>query len=146
MPGLFGVLSRTAELPGTHLANLAYRMASSMLCVPWLQTEIWADRRFCGGRVHLGILNAQPQPYAAETLPQQVWFDGEIYGEQEGRSVNPTAEQVVGYYADQGERLAEVDGLSKGACVKGVALPETLLCRCQDLLGQVVRMYLYCCR
>src|SRR5688572_8904565 len=98
MPGLFGILSKKSCFSRDELKSMGLRMARSMRTVPWLKAEIWADDSFCGGRVHLGVLNSFPQPLIESIAKQEVirvWFDGQIYPEYGDKGVTPAAEEVV---------------------------------------------------
>ena len=115
MPGLFGVIAKTDGLSGRVLRSLAMRMADSMRHLPWLRVEIWGDERFCGGRVHLGVLNPSSQPMVNEDLTR-VWFDGELYPSPSTTGTTPTAENVLNLVAGSGTNLSEVDGVFALAC------------------------------
>src|SRR5262245_59644207 len=79
MPGLFGIFSKTQKLAPQSLSSMANRMADAMRPVPWLATEIWGDAAFCGGRVHLGVIDEAPQPLLTEDEVIRVWVDGELH-------------------------------------------------------------------
>lgn len=90
-------------------------MADAMRRVPWLRAEIWGDETFCGGRVHLGVLNPQPQPLVTKDKVTRVWFDGELYPNST-ESCTPTAEEVCKLVGSSGNGLAEIDGVFSLAC------------------------------
>lgn len=90
---------------------MALRMADSMRSVPWLRSEVWGDSTFCGGRVHLGVVNRQAQPLTTNGSAIRVWFDGEVYPSFTERGTTPTAEEVTELLRDSGARLAKVDGV-----------------------------------
>ena len=116
MPGLFGIISKTQRLSEQDLRSMALRMANSMWRVPWLLTEIWGDSFFCGGRVHLGVLNPEPQPLSMEGKAFQVWFDGEVYPGCADGSVTPSPKEVVELATENRAGLSEWDGVFAFAC------------------------------
>ncbi len=115
MPGLFGVIAKNRGLAGHSLLEMGRRMADSMRHEPWLRTEIWGDQNFCGGRVHLGVLNPQPQPLVTKDKVTRVWFDGELY-QNSTESDTPTTEEVCKLVGSPGNGLAEIDGVFSLAC------------------------------
>lgn len=108
MPGLFGVLAGndTSELA---LRAMGRRMADSLRTRPWLEVETWHGKGFCGGRVHLGVLNPEPQPLQAPE-GQRIWFDGEVYLGSADPGVTPPAAEIVARTASDGSALAGLDG------------------------------------
>lgn len=115
MPGLFGIVAKDPALPDSQLSQHAWRMAAEMRSRPWQSTEVRAQRGFCGGRVHLGVLNPAPQPLCSEDDSKMVWFDGEIYPGSPRQGTTPPAAQVL-EWIDTPALLAGVDGVFTGAC------------------------------
>lgn len=111
MPGLFGIIAKREGVAERDLLGLGRRMADSMRRRPWLRAEIWGSPAFCGGRVHLGVLNPLPQPLMARDSVIRVWFDGEFYPSSETRGVTPTADQVMELLRGSGTGLVEMDGV-----------------------------------
>jgi len=116
MPGLFGVIAKNHGLTERCLRNMARCMADSMRRVPWLRAEMWGDETFCGGRVHLGVLNPGPQPLLTRDKLTQVWFDGELYQTSTASNATPGAEEVAELANRAAAGLAEVDGVFNLAC------------------------------
>ncbi len=116
MPGLFGIILKKPGLSERGLRSMGRRMADSMRRVPWLHTDIWGDSMFCGGRVHLGILNPQAQPLTREGNSIRLWFDGETYPTSAESGATPTAEEVAELVSGAGAGLAEIDGIFNLAC------------------------------
>lgn len=116
MPGLFGIIAKKQGLPGPCLLSMARRMADSMRPVPWLRAEIWGCETFCGGRVHLGVLNPLPQPLITSDELTRVWFDGEFYPTSASSRTTPTAEGVSKLVSGSAASLAEIDGVFALAC------------------------------
>jgi asparagine synthase (glutamine-hydrolysing) len=132
MPGLFGIISKTQGLTRGELVSLGRRMADAMRRVPWLRTEIWVAEGFCGGRVHLSLLNPQPQPLITEDAGIRVWCDGEIYTPSATSDGNPMAREVVPLLRNDGGKLSESDGVFNIACFE----PDTReLVLANDRLG-----------
>lgn len=91
-------------------------MADTLRRAPWLRAEIWGDETFCGGRVHLGVLNPLSQPLIAKDKLARVWFDGELYLNSTRSGTTPTADEVYQLVRGSGAGLAEIDGLFALAC------------------------------
>ncbi len=102
MPGLFGIFQKKPKLSRFCLLNMAKRMAESMRHTPWLRTDIWGNDFFCGGRVHLGVLNPFNQPVTLQD-GIKMWLDGEVYCDSD----NSTTETI-------GKTSKLINGLSKG--------------------------------
>ncbi|HEX6964904.1 MAG TPA: asparagine synthase-related protein [Gemmatimonadaceae bacterium] len=111
MPGLFGIIAKTPALGAGQLRGMAQRMADAMRRQPWMRTELWASDGFCGGRVHLGVLNPDPQPLPTADGRTLTWFDGEVYPSNAGPGTTPTADEMVRLTDASGARLAELDGV-----------------------------------
>ncbi len=116
MPGLFGVVAKKPVLSERDLQSMARRMADSMRRLPWLQVEMWTSKDFCGGRVHLGVLNPSPQPLVTTDRASRVWFDGQLYARSGDEGITPTAEHISELVSGSGSDLAEVDGVFALAC------------------------------
>lgn len=112
MPGLFGIFSRERGRQQRQILSCKARnMADAMRHTPWLRTEIWGDDTFCGGIVHLGVLNPSTQPMALQNNQAQVWFDGEIYHSNADTGRVPSAQEVSEIIKDFGPKIAEIDGI-----------------------------------
>ncbi len=112
MPGLFGVIAKNRGLAGHSRLEMGRRMADSMRHKPWLRAEIWGDEAFCGGRVHLGVQNPDPQPLVSKGGLTRAWFDGDYYPTSIATSsTTPSAEEIGELVANSGARLANIDGI-----------------------------------
>jgi len=116
MPGLFGIISKRQKLSEQCLLNMGRRMADSMRRVPWLRAEIWGNESFCGGSVHLGVLNPEPQPLTASDQSTQLWFDGEYLPRFMANDADLTAEKVCELVSGCGSKLGDLDGVFNLAC------------------------------
>src|SRR5690242_4883504 len=116
MPGLFGVLSKTPELDDRELRAMGWRMAESMRTLPWPRAELSTSSRFCGGRVHLGVHNPEPQPHATRDGTSQTWFHGQVYPASAERGMTPDGDTIVRALAGAGQGLAAMDGPYAIAC------------------------------
>ncbi len=110
MPGLFGILARR-DLGPDRVSALGARMAAALRVRPWLRTEMWRGRDFCGGRVHLGVLGSGPQPLVDPATGARAWFDGEVYADGEAEALEPSAARIGRWVAGSGRGLAQVDGV-----------------------------------
>lgn len=110
MPGLFGILLKTKDVSRADLERMGRRMAEALATTSWLKTESWADDNFCGGRVHLGVLNPASQPMTAASGSAKVWFDGELYPETSETGMTPTADEALRLIENPKDRLKELDG------------------------------------
>jgi len=115
VPGLFGVMSKDGRLSRRDLRSMALRMADSMRCVPWLHTDLWACDAFCGGRVHLGVLDPRPQPFRLGPESSRMWFDGEMFSEDGDAQVQMSYESISALISNP-EELIEADGVFAVAC------------------------------
>ncbi|HET7563612.1 MAG TPA: asparagine synthase-related protein [Gemmatimonadaceae bacterium] len=111
MPGLFGIIAKTPALGADQLRAMAQRMADAMRRQPWMLTELWTSDAFCGGRVHLGVLNPDPQPLGTAGGRALAWFDGETYAPSANDGATPTAEEIVRDTDAAGAGLAKLDGV-----------------------------------
>jgi hypothetical protein len=130
MPGLFGILAKVERLSKERLERLGTRMARSMQVAPWLQTEIWSDETFCGGRVYLGASNPS-QPAVSADRVSSVWFDGEMLQAGEEMRAPLCADEIVKLVADPGA-LANADGSFATACFSS---KSKILSLANDRLG-----------
>ncbi len=113
MPGLFGILPKR-PIGDDRLRAIGLRMADALRTVPWLRSEIWTHAGYCGGRVHLGVLNPGAQPLRShEGL--RVWFDGEVYPASGDPGRTPSADEAAAWLSGEGEELARVDGVFAAA-------------------------------
>lgn len=111
MPGLFGVWMKRNSAGGEP-RTLGRRMADVLRTRPWLRVDLWADERFCGGRVHLGRLHPGPQPGLLQD-GSRVWLDGDAYPDATGagHELEPLGPAEVGGRLDlPGTELARLDG------------------------------------
>ncbi len=100
--------------------------------VPWLKVDMWGDNTFCGGRVHLGVLNPDPQPMISEERGQQVWFDGEVYSPGNIGGSTPSPTELTKLLSSSQASLAEIDGTFALACFDSKSHQLTLA---NDRLG-----------
>ena len=114
MPGLFGVIAKKPNISRAELRAMAMRMADSMQAQPWLRTEVWGDDAFCGGRVHLGVLNPDPQPMVADEGLSRIWFDGEVYLSPEKCGATPTPAEASAWLSQRS--LTDVEGVFTLTC------------------------------
>jgi asparagine synthase (glutamine-hydrolysing) len=106
MPGLVGIFETAAARPieRTHLEA----MTTAIVHRPWYRTEshVDAESGVAIARVHLGVLNPEPQPYISEGGQLQVFLDGEIYNEEAaGRQLAWIAEAYRRHGAGVAARL-----------------------------------------
>jgi len=116
MPGLFGIIAKTQRLSEKDLRTMGLRMANSMWRVPWLLSEIWGDSFFCGGRVHLGVLDPEPQPLSMEGEAFPIWFDGQVYPGSADQGATPSLREVVELVNRNRAGLNQWDGVFAFAC------------------------------
>ncbi len=119
MPGLFGIIAKKQGLGEHRLLSMAQRMSDVMRRVPWLRAEIWGNDTFCGGRVHLGVLNPSPQPLVTTDQSIRVWLDGEFYPTSTATGTISTAQEVSELVSGAAAGLAETDGVFALACFNG---------------------------
>ncbi len=112
VPGLFGVVAKNQKLAGHSLLELGRRMADSMRHKPWLRAEIWGSDAFCGGRVHLGVHNPNPQPLVSKDGLARAWFDGDYYASSTATaSTTPSADEICQLVSNPVPGLANIDGI-----------------------------------
>lgn len=130
MPGLLGILAKRPDLAPPELRRLGERMAEAMRHAPWLAVELWEDQGYCGGRVHLGVLNPECQPTHAGA--SAAWFDGNFFETATtAAATTPDAAAILGLIGDAA-RLAAADGIFNLA-VYDAAAREVVLAN--DRLG-----------
>lgn len=106
MPGIFGIFSK-CEPAGPLLSLRAALLAAPVQREAWLQTELWSDDHFSGGRVHLGVLNPEPQPIHAADGKTISFFDGEVYRDGAAQPT-PDAPEIASWL-ESPPRLGAVD-------------------------------------
>jgi len=109
MPGLVGVA-------GLEQDNLLPRMAQAIRDKDWYQQDLHAERRIGLGRVHLGLLNPEPQPIWNEDETLCIFMEGEVYDYQEAKrqlvdrghqfQIDNDAEFVLHLFEEVGETFA----------------------------------------
>ena len=129
MPGLFGILAKTANHDRASLTRLGQRMADAMRHRAWQRSTLWSDDTFCGGRVHLGVVEPV-SPAALAGRSTRVWLDGELW--PEGRSAPPPSAEELARVAGDPEALAAADGLFTAATFETSSRTLTLA---SDRLG-----------
>jgi len=96
--------------------SLIDNMCSSIKHEPWYKLEKYVFQQFAVARVHLGIVNPEPQPIFNEDKSLYIFMDGEIFGyETEKRDleskhdfkVNNDPEFCLHLYEEMGERFVE---------------------------------------
>ena len=118
MPGIFGViLKRSDRIDQAALLSMGRRMAEAMRSVPWLRVDLWAAGPYCGGRVHLAVLNPAPQPLVSADRERFAWFEGHYFpSPHTSQHMTPTAEEVFGFLNDPPSHAGGVDGVFTMAC------------------------------
>lgn len=77
MPGLVGVVG---DMPLETRGKLLGDMAQALRHEDWYEVHLFADDRVGLGRVSLGILNPEPQPFWNEDETLCIVMEGEVYG------------------------------------------------------------------
>ncbi len=118
MPGLFGIwLKPGGRIDPRSLPSMARRMADTMRTVPWLGVDLWGTDSYCGGRVHLGVLNPMPQPLISQDGSRYAWFDGHYFATSTASEhVTPTADEIAALFDDPSTLARRVDGVFNMAC------------------------------
>lgn len=111
MPGLIGFYS---DEGGQFLLN---KMCKSIFHKKWYKVDKYIKNNFAGGRVHLDLLNPQPQPIFNEDKRLLIFMDGEIFGyEQEKKAlkkkghefrINNDAEFCLHLFEEEGENFVK---------------------------------------
>ena len=79
MPGIVAIIGKNID------EKLLSRMTRSIVHEKWQLTDLFWQPPLAIGRVHLGIVNPEPQPIFNESKSICVFMDGEIYGSEEER-------------------------------------------------------------
>lgn len=118
MPGLFGIwLKRDGRIDPASLWAMGRHMADAMRTTPWLRADLWGTDSFCGGRVHLGVLNPSPQPLMSGDKTTYAWFDGHYFANSAvSEHATPTAEEIVALSDNPAALADRVDGVFNLAC------------------------------
>ncbi len=74
MPGLVGIINK-----GNTSPNLLERMVESVSHEKWYKIDRFLIEDFAIARIHLGILNPEPQPIYNEDKTLCIFMDGEIF-------------------------------------------------------------------
>lgn len=76
MPGLIGFTRKSGqdEQDLTTLSKMQSSIVRGKHCV---RDKAFSDGAVCGARVHIGVINNEPQPFELSGI--RVWMDGEIY-------------------------------------------------------------------
>jgi len=109
MPGLVGVV-------GLEQDNLLRRMAQAIRNKDWYQQDLYTGGHVGLGRVHLGLLNPEPQPIWNEDETLCIVMEGEVYDYQDEKQqliargyhfqVDNDAEFVLHLFEEVGETFA----------------------------------------
>ncbi len=83
-------------------------MSQAMQHKPWLRSELWCDEHLCAGRVHLGVVNATPQP-TGDCNDFRSWFDGQIFLSGSERRESPSSKTIQRLLKDDNE-LSSTEG------------------------------------
>jgi asparagine synthetase B (glutamine-hydrolysing) len=114
MPGLFGIIRKTARLSPESIRSMTGRMGSAMRTESRLVVEETIREEYGGGRVSSGVLNPEPQPLVAGR--HLAWFDGEVYPTPNGSGRAPSGEEIARLIGDSGRALMTLDGVFSLAC------------------------------
>lgn len=91
MPGIVGIA-------GNVKRNLLDRMCNIITQKDWYKVDKYYCDDFCVGRVHLGLLNPEPQPIYNEDKSLCIFMDGEIFGYE--REKNTLKQKGHQFYID----------------------------------------------
>jgi hypothetical protein len=87
-------------------------MADAMRTVPWLMVDLWGTDSYCGGRVHLGVLNPTPQPMISQEKGKYAWFEGHFFASPKASEhTTPTADQIAALFDKPSALARGVDGV-----------------------------------
>ncbi|MGH8057836.1 MAG: hypothetical protein ACREOH_11475, partial [Candidatus Entotheonellia bacterium] len=84
MPGLVGVMALSPEpQERARVTELLPGLLAPLRHQPGYDTDTYLDPQhgLAIARLHLGILNPSPQPYASPEAPVKVFLHGEIYND-----------------------------------------------------------------
>jgi len=118
MPGLFGIFLKCPDrIDPNSLSCMARRMADAMRTVPWLMVDLWRTDSYCGGGVHLGVLNPKPQPLVTPDKRRHAWFDGHYFATPKtSEHTTPTADEIAALLDNPSALARGVDGVFNMAC------------------------------
>jgi asparagine synthetase B (glutamine-hydrolysing) len=124
VPGLVGVIDTGRDRRG-H-APLLRRMCASVVHRPWYRVDGHVDAAagLALARVHLGLLDAGPQPYVSDDRRLTVFLDGEVYDEA---AAGRPLEWVAALYRRHGRDFAARMNGSFVAIVRDAAADRVLI-------------------
>jgi len=108
MPGIICIID------DERVKSLIDNMCSSIKHEPWYKIEKYIFQQFAVARVHLGIVNPEPQPIFNEDKSLCIFMDGEIFGYEKEKQdlesrhefkINNDPEFCLHLYEEYGERL-----------------------------------------
>ncbi len=112
MPGLVGIVKKVKRQE-----NLLDKMIGSMCHEPWYKIDKFLIDDFAIARIHLGILNPEPQPIYNEDKTLCIFMDGEIFDyagykeelKQKGHNfcVDNDPEFCLHLYEEQGDKFVD---------------------------------------
>ena len=73
MPGIVGIVDNSVEKK-----ELLQKMCDSIKHKEWHKIDKYINGKFCMGRIHLGIINPEPQPIFNEKGNLCIFMDGEV--------------------------------------------------------------------
>ena len=109
MLGIICIINRPEE-------SLIENMCSSIKHEPWYKIEKHIFQQFAVARVHLGIVNPEPQPIFNEDKSLCLFMDGEIFGYEKEKQdlesrhefkINNDPEFCLHLYEEYGEKFVE---------------------------------------
>ena len=113
MPGLVGIVKKVKRQK-----NLLDKMIRSMCHEPWYKIDKFLIDDFEIARIHLGILNPEPQPIYNEDKTLCIFMDGEIFDytgykeelKQKGHNfcVDNEPEFCLHLYEEQGDKFVDI--------------------------------------
>jgi len=110
MPGIICIIDDERN------KSLIDNMCSSIKHEPWYKIEKYIFQQFAVARVHLGIVNPEPQPIFNEDKSLCIFMDGEIFGYEKEKQdlesrhefkINNDPEFCLHLYEEYGERFVE---------------------------------------
>jgi len=110
MPGIVGIA-------GNVKRDLLDRMCNIITYRDWYKIDKYYHDNFCVGRVHLGILNPEPQPIYNEDKSLCIFMDGEIFDDENEKNIlkqkghqfyiDNEPEFCLHLYEEHGEKFVE---------------------------------------